>query len=245
MTRTQVGKLLLAMVAAWPSLQIDEFRIDVWSAMIADIKPETAVLALQVLMSRKTFPPSIAEFRQVCWEIQTPAEERLDEGAAWGMVNAAIDAALFSQGRDHSAFQELPAKVLACCREIGFTEMVNGDLDVVRSTFLRFFRATVERERGEGVLPARLREAIAGLSMGKQPEGLGAGFGIIGDGPATTPPRSGENEEATDALNLAPNTDRSAPPVGDGLPQGPLGEEQRQIVAGKIGELLKTMGVRK
>ena len=179
MNANEVSKLVLAMTAAWPTLQVDEFRIGVWATMIAHIRPETGVLALQMLMSRNTFPPSIAEFRKACWEIETPKEARLDEGQAWGLVDAAISQVYRNQKRSYEPFYGLPEKALSVCKEIGLDEIATGDLDVVRSNFIRLYRGASERERNEAVLPQSLKECIAQLQTGEQPEGLPGGFGIV------------------------------------------------------------------
>ena len=175
MTASEVSRLLLAMAAAWPSFQVDELRVKVWTDMTGDIKRETAMVALQVLMARSTFPPSIAQFREACWEVQTPEPERMDEGVAWGLVNQSIDSVLRAQQRDYSAFYGLPLKVLAVCQSIGFSEIVNGDLDVVRSNFLRIYQGNRRRERDLAVLPPAVREAVAQLGGGEERKGLPPG----------------------------------------------------------------------
>lgn len=178
MNANQVGKLLVAMAAAWPTFQVDEFRIQVWATMLSDIQSETGVLALQTLMARNTFPPSIAEFRKTCREIETPPSERLDEGQAWGMVSSALDQVYYNQKRTYAPFYELPPKVLSVCKELGLDEIANGDLDVVRSNFLRLFRAAREREEKDAVLPQTLKDTIAQLSAGTL-RGLPGAFGIV------------------------------------------------------------------
>ncbi len=178
MTASEVTKLVLAMAAAWPALQVDEFRIQVWSTMLADIRPQTGVLALQTLMARNTFPPSIAEFRKACWEIETPPDARLDEGQAWELVDKCLDLVYRNQKRSYEPFYDLPAKVLSVCKELGFDSLVNGDLDVVRSNFLRLFRAANERQQKDAVLPQALKDNIARLGDGGA-KGLTGAFGII------------------------------------------------------------------
>ena len=187
MTLEQVTKLVLAMAAAWPTLEADEYRIQTWATMLSDIRLETAILALQVLMARNTFPPSIAEFRKTCWEIETPAEDRIDEGQAWGMVSAAVKEVLENQQRSYAPLQNLPPKVYAGCKEIGLNELVNGDPDVVRSNFMRLYRGASERARNEAVVPATVKEAILRLQAGEL-NGLPGVFGIV---PANRKPGNG------------------------------------------------------
>lgn len=179
MTLEQVTKLVLAMAAAWPTLEADEYRIQTWATMLSDIRPETAVLALQVLMARSTFPPSIAEFRKTCWEIETPAESRIDEGQAWEMVSSAIAEVCYNQQRSYAPFHSLPPKVYAVCKEIGLSELVNGSADVVRSNFMRLYRGASERERNEAVVPSAVKGAILRLQAGQGLKGLPGAFGIV------------------------------------------------------------------
>jgi len=178
MTLEQVTQLVLVMAAAWPRLEADEYRIQTWAAMLSDIRPETGILALQALMSRNTFPPSIAEFRKTCREIETPPSERLDEGQAWGMVSEALNEVYCNQKRSYEPFHNLPPKVLGVCRELGLDEIANGDRDVVRSNFLRLYRTANEREEKDAVLPRALRESIARLGAGDL-KGLPGAFGIV------------------------------------------------------------------
>lgn len=172
MNAFEVSRLLLAMAAAWPSFQVDDLRVKVWTDMTSDIAQHTAALALQVLMARSTFPPSIAQFREACWEVQTPEAERMDEGVAWQLVNQAIGHVLRAQQRDYSAFYDLPPKVLQVCKEIGVSEIVNGDLDVVRSNFFRIYQGNRRRNRDVAVLPPAVREAVNRLSAGTEIKAL-------------------------------------------------------------------------
>lgn len=179
MTAAETAKLLLAMAAAWPKFEVDDLRIEVWAAMLSDIRPEIAVLATQTLMARCVFPPSIAEFRQTCYELETPKEHRLTEGEAWEMVNSAILEIHLNQKRDYNPLRDLPEHVRAVCNQVGWWDLVNGDSDVVRSNFLRLYRADAEKQRNHAVLPAPLRQAITAIGEGRRPKALPAGFGVI------------------------------------------------------------------
>ncbi len=165
MTQVEVARLLTIMASAWPQFEPSEDKVLLWHEMMQDVDYQVAQAALKVLIARKTFPPSIAEFRQEVLAISTPAEDQITPAEAWGMVVHAIRE--YGSYREREALESLPPAVRKTVEYIGWREIcLSEEPDVIRAQFMRMFQQVSERRQKEAVLPATLREQIAALAAG-------------------------------------------------------------------------------
>lgn len=163
MTQAEVAKLLTIMASAWPQFEPSEDKVLLWHEMLQDVDYQLAQVALKSLVARRTFPPSIAEFRQEVLAISTPAEDRMAAAEAWGMVVQAIRD--YGYYREHEALESLPELVRQTVQFIGWQELcLSQEPDVIRAHFMRMYQQVSERRQKEAVLPPALKEAIAAIA---------------------------------------------------------------------------------
>lgn len=90
MTKQEFAVIAVAIKAAYPASKVmaDEASMKFWYQMLQDLDYKIAENAVMEYTTTHTFPPSIAEIRQLSLDRYRPAIPSFDE--AWGVVQKAI-----------------------------------------------------------------------------------------------------------------------------------------------------------
>ena len=155
MRRNEAARLLAVIAETWRGFELSEGKIAIWSEMLADVPLEAALSAVKYLIASGTpFPPSISELRRALVEMRSPPEFRIDALQAW------LEASVITEGYcEEEGMEKLSPLTREVVRAIGWEEMRNGDPNVVRGHFLKFFQMAKERWMKEEMLPEELRGA--------------------------------------------------------------------------------------
>lgn len=92
MTKQEFAVIAVAIKAAYPASKVmaDEASMKFWYQMLQDLDYKITENAVMEYTTTHTFPPSIAEIRQLSLDRYRPAIPSFDE--AWGTVQKAIGA---------------------------------------------------------------------------------------------------------------------------------------------------------
>ena len=153
--KNEAARLLAVIAETWRGFELSEGKIAIWSEMLSDVPLEVALSAVKYLIASGTpFPPSISELRRALVEMRSPPEFRIDALQAW------LEASVITEGYcEEEGMEKLSPLTREVVRAIGWDEIRNGDPDVVRGHFLKFFQMAKERWMREQMLPEELRGA--------------------------------------------------------------------------------------
>lgn len=168
MNKTEVGKLLSVLSAAYPRFEPDELTLTVWHEMLGDLEYPIASLAVKTCMLQNTFPPSISEVRKAAVKLMHPQKQSASE--AWEIVNRALDKhGYYGQVE---AMESLPPLVARVVRVIGFSKMcLSENLGVERGQFMRLYDEMSRGQDEEYLLPEKMKAQIAQIGRLRLPEG--------------------------------------------------------------------------
>jgi len=155
MRKNEAARLLAVIAETWRGFELSEGKISIWSEMLSDVPLEVALRAVKYLIaSGSPFPPSISELRKAIVEMRSPPELRIDALQAW------LEASLVTEGYcEEEGMEKLSPLTREVVQAIGWNEIRNGDPDVVRGHFLKFFQMAKERWMREEMLPEELKGA--------------------------------------------------------------------------------------
>jgi hypothetical protein len=155
-----VLQALLVLEDAYPNgKKFTETSTAVWVAALKDLPERSLRLAVQQLVSKQTFMPSIAEIRHAAMAATSDLGERNAE-EAWGAVLGAISR--YGWSRQPQFEDPLVERALQCT--IGWYDLCTSNLEDGPSHRARFIAAYegLHRKTVEGrLLPDALRRQIA------------------------------------------------------------------------------------
>jgi len=153
MNREQTARFLAVVAETWRGFEVSQGKIAIWHEMLSDVPLEQAFHALQYLIATGSpFPPAISEIRKALVEISAPPEYRIDALQAW--LEASIIVEGYCEEEGMALLSPLTREVV---RAIGWNTMREGDPEVVRAHFLKFFEMAKERWLRWHMLPEGLR----------------------------------------------------------------------------------------
>jgi hypothetical protein len=162
MTKGEVAKLLAVLAAAYPKFEVDDVKVQVWHEIFKDVDYEVANVAAKKIILEKTFPPSIAEFREAIISITSP--RLMSAAEAWGEVKDAIRR--FGYYRESEALASMSPTTARVVRYMGWREICMSEepAGVLRGQFLKMYEQVGGREQQQRLLPPDLQAEIKKLA---------------------------------------------------------------------------------
>ncbi|MGB9876123.1 MAG: replicative helicase loader/inhibitor [bacterium] len=155
MRKNEATRLLAVIAETWRGFEVSEGKASIWSEMLADVSLDLALRAVKYLIACGTpFPPSISEIRRAIVEMSAPPEYQIDALQSW------LEASLIVEGYcEEEGMEKLSPLTREVVRALGWETIREGDPEVVRGHFLKFFQMARERWFKEEMLPLELRPA--------------------------------------------------------------------------------------
>jgi hypothetical protein len=165
MRKNEATRLLAVIAETWRGFEVSQGKATIWSEMLADVPLETALRAVKYLMAcGSPFPPSISEIRRAMVEMSAPPEYQIDALQSW------LEASLVTEGYcEEEGMEKLSPLTREVVRALGWYTIREGDPEVVRGHFLKFFEMARERWLKEQMLPLELRPTPFELPEPPQP----------------------------------------------------------------------------
>lgn len=172
MTRNQTIQVLKILKKAYPnfykgfSKEDSKDAIDLWTTMFEDEDVFTVANAVKahIAMDEKGFPPVIGQIKS---KIQSLSRKSIvTEFEAWEKVKNAVRNSLYNSGEEYAKLPENIQKLIGSSSTLREWAMLDiSELDtVVRSNFMRSYRAGVEYEKEYLAMPKSVREFIEEIS---------------------------------------------------------------------------------
>jgi hypothetical protein len=141
---------------------IPEDSLEMWQTVLAPLSDDLAMAAAMRVArtARKCFAVAPGAIYQMALEILR--EDSPNPGAAWAMVNAALEKV---EGREGwGDFVDLPDAIQAAAKQVGIPGLMGGmHVMADRARFLEFYGVITERQaKAQLVLPSSTREALSG-----------------------------------------------------------------------------------
>lgn len=153
MKKHEAIRLLAVIAETWRGFEVSEGKAAIWSEMLSDVPLEVSFRAVKYLISCGTpFPPSISEIRRAIVEMSAPPEYRIDALQAWLEASLVVENYPREEG-----MEKLSPLTREVVRALGWEEIREGEMEVVRAHFLKFFQMARERWLREQMLPLELR----------------------------------------------------------------------------------------
>lgn len=156
MTREEFIKLAKAMNTMFPDMNVakDTDAMNVWYAMMGDMDYMTASKALQAHVNTSPYPPKVVDFRRY-----ESAHREMNEQEAWALVTKAIRNSNYYAEEEYGKLPPLVQKAVGSPTNLASWAQLPSDEvhTVISSNFARAYRAEVEREKAEAMLPEELR----------------------------------------------------------------------------------------
>lgn len=155
MRKNEATRLLAVIAETWRGFEVSEGKTAIWSEMLADVPLEIALRAVKYLIAAGSpFPPSISEIRKAIVEMSAPPEYQIDALQSW------LEASLVTEGYcEEEGMEKFSPLTREVVRALGWDTIREGDPEVVRGHFLKFFQMARERWFKEQMLPEELRPA--------------------------------------------------------------------------------------
>jgi hypothetical protein len=160
-TRDEFKILVKAMKAVYTYATFlpDKDAFEVWYALLKDIDYKTASSAVQKYMMTKKTPPTIADIREQCDDINGVPD--LNEQAAWALVSKAVRNSAYGAQEE---FDRLPSAVKEAIgspsrlREMASNEDFNEGVE--SSNFMRVYSVVLKRQKDMRLVSPRVRELV-------------------------------------------------------------------------------------
>lgn len=169
MDKVKFATLMEMLRAAYPNRKFLEntIQIGIWYEALFDLEIEQLERAVRVAMATLTFPPSIAELRQLA--VQDASDIR-DWSQGWDVVMQAMreyglyridDALQFVKSIDNMAYQII--------KRLGFQNIcMSEDLSIERSNFRMAYINSQKHESYQKQLPERLKIQLVDTQQGER-----------------------------------------------------------------------------
>ncbi len=151
----------------FPGFLATEATVKIWYEALKDLDDDLCEAAVNSYIATEEKTPTPASIRKKAFELTQKAKgPELSEMEAWAIVGNAIrDSAYHAQER-FDAFPEAIKKAVGSpenLRAWGLDENYNEN--VAQSHFLKSYRATLEREEQNALLPPNVRELIGAVKQ--------------------------------------------------------------------------------
>lgn len=158
----------MAVLAAGVDKTMPKEQVLVYYDLLKDIPiPVLKVAVKQALIEHDfhTIPP-VGLLRRLAVTVMQGPEMSPDE--AWGHVRNArrqYHLALYEPQQWEAVEAKIPEPVRTIARRFGWSNLAEGDEDVVRSNFLKIYAATSHEERRRACIPADVKGEMARLNQ--------------------------------------------------------------------------------
>ena len=152
MTKQEFAIIAVAIKAAYPASKVmaDEASMKFWYQMLQDLDYKIAENAVMEYTTTHTFPPSIAEIRQLSMERCKPPVLGFDE--AWGVVQKAIGT--YGSYHPQEAFAMLDDMTAAIVKNMGWTRLCQSEnMTADRANFREAYEAKAKEATNNRLLP--------------------------------------------------------------------------------------------
>lgn len=138
--------------------------MDLWYMELRDIPAEAIMAALRKWISTEKWPPSIAEIRELCSEVQ---EGKLpDWGESWAEVAHAIRR--FGWARPEEALASMSPTTQAAVKRIGWMELCQSENpETIRAQYRQIYEIVSKRAVEERKMPTELKAVIQNIQIGR------------------------------------------------------------------------------
>ena len=157
MNKKEFGLIAAALTTAYPNSKFlsEKTSLEVWYRMLGDLNYDVVENAVAECIATHTFPPSIAEIRNLCIDRLTPPKLTADE--AWGTVQKAMRR--YGYYRPEEAFALMDDITLSIVKNLGWTNLCMSENDVAdRANFRMAYEAKIARANKERLLPLSVSE---------------------------------------------------------------------------------------
>lgn len=138
--------------------------MEIWYQRLKDIPVDVAMSMLQKWVETEKWPPTIAEVRNLCAEIQNG--KLPDWSDAWAEVTKAISR--YGLQGEEEAYASMSPMTRTAVSKIGWRGIcLSENTDVIRGQFRQVFQICVNREVEDRQLSPELKAVISGLLEGK------------------------------------------------------------------------------
>lgn len=169
MTSTEVKKLLIAIDATYPNFNVKdpETTARVWSDLLAD-QDATAIFGAFKTYARTDksgFAPSPGKLIQTAYELTHKDETDVNESEAWAVVMRAIKRGIDYSEEDFESFPSAIKRAVGTAAQLrrwAMDETFNESVE--SSNFKRTYRAMLEREKNEALIPANVKALTQGVA---------------------------------------------------------------------------------
>lgn len=166
MNRQEAGKILKVITVAYPNyLSFDDEdalneRLELWATLFADFDYSVVIGAVQSVIVKSKFPPTIAEIMDKVRLFTQP--KAMSESEAWKLVQKAVSNSLYNS---EAEFKKLPENIQAIvCAPEQLKAWARLDEDefstVIASNFKRAYRAESDRQSEIEALPPFVRKNL-------------------------------------------------------------------------------------
>jgi hypothetical protein len=159
MKESEVVKLLAIISAAWPSFELTEVRMQVWSQALADIDYAAGTTAVMRVLETSEFPPTVAAIRRAA----IPARCMIPTAdEAWAAVLEALSAGYVTTPRFDLIQDRAGSVAVEVAQAFGWRELYMSDAfnGVARGQFIRMYNAKAERRQEMALLDPLTRAQI-------------------------------------------------------------------------------------
>ena len=161
MDRTEFSLIVKGMKAVYtqPAFIPDKDAFDIWYSMLQDLPYKVAAMSTQQYMAMNKFPPTIADIREGCANMQS--EEEDNESKAWDKVYKAICNSTYNSESEFEKLPPIAQKVVGSPNQLRAWAMDESfNAGVESSNFKRLYVQGQEREKKQLQLPESLRAEI-------------------------------------------------------------------------------------
>ena len=139
----------------------DADSIKIWFSLLKDLEYAVLNAAIQKHMMTKTFPPTIADLREVAATISNG--EMQDWGEGWEKVLFAIRK--FGVYRETEALATMDELTRTCVKRLGWRNIcMSENISFDRANFRMIYEQMHDRKKKESVIPISLNNTIKQLS---------------------------------------------------------------------------------
>lgn len=164
MTKEETGKFLIMLAESYRDFKPSPMKVEIYHETLGDINFSLIQKALaKILMSEESnFAPSIATIRRTCLSMVKP-ESEITASEGWGEVTRAISN--FGWSRETEALASMSEVTRRVCKMLNWQEICQSEeLGVIRGQFMKMYSQVAEREKQDALIPANMKNLIAGIT---------------------------------------------------------------------------------
>ena len=163
---------IMAFISAAIDRKIARATIDAYYEMLNDLPAELVMAAAKKVIASDEYPtlPTIGKLRKAAQDLCHM--DKLSAPEAWGQVLHAVHR--HGYYGEVEAMAALPENVGAVVGMMGWQDICHSDKpDVLRAQFMRMYETVEIRQREREMLPAGVKELVAGIGKKMLPGGGG------------------------------------------------------------------------